>query len=207
MLLDCPACARSYHVDRANLDGGRLVVCPRCHAEWFVDGPDVLPATPAHAMPLPEEGGRGHLRVVAGLGAIVATLMLLIGARTAVVRAIPRAEALFAAAGMPVNVRGLAFDTVAVVPGTAESHDVAIAGQVRNIAARRLGMPRLAFEVRDAAGAELLAWTETAPARALAAGGVVAFRSAPHVLPEQARSVTVHFETDSRDERVASNLI
>ncbi len=38
MLIDCPSCARSYHVPRAEIgESGRTLICPRCEASWFVD--------------------------------------------------------------------------------------------------------------------------------------------------------------------------
>jgi predicted Zn finger-like uncharacterized protein len=37
MLIDCPGCAKSYHISRAALEPeGRDVACPRCAAVWFV---------------------------------------------------------------------------------------------------------------------------------------------------------------------------
>lgn len=37
MLIDCPACAKSYHIVKAVLGSrGRRVACPRCDTIWFV---------------------------------------------------------------------------------------------------------------------------------------------------------------------------
>lgn len=37
MLIDCPACARSYHISRTAMGAhGRQVICPRCQETWFV---------------------------------------------------------------------------------------------------------------------------------------------------------------------------
>ena len=207
MLLDCPACARSYHVNPAELGGGRTVVCPRCHTEWFAeaDGQAAALGTASSAVAFDTPGSwrvpSGNLRLVGGLFAVVVLLMVIIGARASVVRAFPRTQALFAAAGMPVNVRGLAFSKISFADadnqaGAARVPDMAVIGEIRNVATRRVRMPRLAFEIRDAAGESLLSWTEKAPARSLAAGDVLAFKSAPHAMPEQARSLLVRFETD-----------
>ena len=49
MLIDCPACARSYHVSSAEIgESGRTVICPRCDARWFVyaDGTSTLMPSP-----------------------------------------------------------------------------------------------------------------------------------------------------------------
>ncbi len=40
MLIDCPSCARSYHVSRAAIgETGRTVVCQICNTRWFVEPP------------------------------------------------------------------------------------------------------------------------------------------------------------------------
>lgn len=39
MLIDCPGCAKSYHIIKAALGpNGRRVACPRCDMIWFVTG-------------------------------------------------------------------------------------------------------------------------------------------------------------------------
>ena len=55
-------------------------------------------------------------------------------------------------------------------------------------------MPRLAFEVRDGAGATLVAWSEAVPIATLATGREFPFVSTPHRLPTESRFVLVHFE-------------
>jgi len=55
VLIDCPGCARSYHISRQALGSqGRKVACPQCGSRWFVaadaqtmpeaDGPDFFAA-------------------------------------------------------------------------------------------------------------------------------------------------------------------
>lgn len=44
MLIDCPSCARSYHVSRVALgESGRHVVCQFCDTRWFVEVPPTEP--------------------------------------------------------------------------------------------------------------------------------------------------------------------
>lgn len=52
MLIDCPGCARSYHIIKAAIGpNGRRVACPRCDTIWFVaaEGPGdrIEPSIPA----------------------------------------------------------------------------------------------------------------------------------------------------------------
>lgn len=212
MLIDCPACARSYHVSQADIGtGGRTVICPRCRASWHVGGTgdDLRPNDadiPAHAFsarPAPERApspaaSRGLLRrlrpVFVG-GGCLALATGVIAERVRVTRLVPRAAALYAAAGMPVNVRGLVFS--AVRPTRANgSPDLTIAGEIRSVAANRVRLPRLFYEVRDSAGATLVSWSESAPARTIAVGHVLAFASTPHAVPPEGRTILVRFEPE-----------
>ncbi len=50
MLIDCPGCAKSYHIIKAALGAnGRRVACPRCDAIWFAtaSAPAIEPDGPA----------------------------------------------------------------------------------------------------------------------------------------------------------------
>ena len=213
MLIDCPACARSYHVDRVEIEGGRTVICPRCDARWRVevDG-DVRPAAPAlpnldsaslaawvtpAARIMPPPRRRARPRLPRGVAACVAGLALLsvtIEARAQVVRLVPRAAALYAAVGMKVNLRGLEFRDIGPRRVDPSSPEVTISGEIRNVSERRVRVPRLAFEIRDAAGMSLVTWTEKAPAKLVGAGRTLAFASAPHAIPQESRTVLVRFE-------------
>lgn len=209
MLIDCPACARSYHVSRAEIgENGRTVICPRCEAQWFVYGdgtstlmpsPDDLQtasfsARPA-VVPFDVAARPSFWRSARPAMAAVACLVFAtaaIGARQRIVRVEPRLATLYATIGLPVNVRGL--DIVALAPQRLEGADMMVSGAIQNVAARRVVVPRLVYEVRDAQGARLVTWTETAPARTLGTGKTLPFVSAPHALPQEGRSVLVRFE-------------
>ena len=204
MLIDCPGCARSYHVSTADLgDRGRTLVCPRCGARWHQDGrahdlavaaTSARPYTGLDEVPIATRRLAVSRPALAIAGAMLACLgfALLVVEREGVVRGVPRTAALYAAVGLPVNVVGLAFEHVA--PERLATSDVTIRGALRNVAGRRVRVPRLAFEVRDAGGATLVAWSEQVSARTLAAGSEVVFASTPHRLPTESRSVTVHFD-------------
>jgi predicted Zn finger-like uncharacterized protein len=206
MLLECPVCATSYQANRADLEGGRLVICPRCDARWRVDaeGRRDAPA-PARAIPRPREAPMpavALIRPALAIAACLAASMLIIGARERVVRAIPRTASLYHAIGLPVNIRGLAFVDVRPERRDEAAAQVSIIGEIKNIVGYREHVPRLAYEVRDAAGAPLVSWTEPAPAKVIAAGKTLAFASVPHVLPEDARSVLVRFDDEAPPVRI-----
>lgn len=211
MLIDCPACARSYHVSPAEIEGGRTVICPRCDARWFVDDPAGAGARHAGAarfdaaerpVPVAETWAqaparRRRPRVPVGMTlglASVALVSLTLGARATIVQMMPRAAALYAAAGLPVNLRGLEFREVRTARADPSSPEVTIKGDIRNVAGRRVRVPRLVFEVRDEAGQPLIRWSERAPAKLVGAGRTLAFASSPHAIPPESHVVLVHFE-------------
>ena len=213
MLIDCPACARSYHVSPAEIEGGRTVICPRCDARWFVESMAAAAfAPPLLAAPEPPIGGvafatvpprasrlRRRFRMPRGVTLGLASLALVsltIGARAKIVQMLPRTAALYAVAGMPVNLRGLDFKDVRTVRLDPASPEVRVSGEIRNVAHGRVRVPRLAFEIRDGAGQPLIRWSERAPVRLVATGRAFAFTSTPHQIPPESRSVLVHFESD-----------
>ena len=220
MLIDCPSCARSYHVPRAEIgESGRTLICPRCEASWFVDADgarrDAHGTTPTVELAAsgirPRELGHRASRVqrwtlssrqaaTSLVAACLATLVCLgglglVGARDDVVRHLPRTAGLYRMLGMPVNVRGLEFVGV-VARVEAPLTDVSITGEIRNVARRRVPVTRIAYEVRDAAGIVVASWTEAAPARTLAARASLSFASRPHAIPGEGRSVMVRFDDD-----------
>jgi predicted Zn finger-like uncharacterized protein len=214
MLIDCPTCARSYHVSPAEIEGGRTVICPRCDARWHVAGettprlsfgglpplgaPDrVFGDLPPAFNPAPP-AERRRRRVPRGVTLGIASLALVsltIGARAKIVQLVPRTAALYGAAGLPVNLRGLAFRDVHSKRVNPSAADIVVVGEIRNVAHARVRIPRLTFVVRDAAGAEVARWSETAPARLLQAGRSLPFASTPHAVPPSSSAVLVEFES------------
>ena len=117
-----------------------------------------------------------------------------LGAREWIVKLVPRTADLYAAIGLPVNVRGLAIEALVPARPDASPADLTVSGTIRNVAERRVVVPRLVYEVRDGGGAPLLTWSEAAPAHTLATGRRLPFVSSPHQLPADARSILVRFE-------------
>ena len=214
MLIDCPACARSYHVSSAEIgESGRTVICPRCDAHWFVygDGTSTLMPSP-HDLQIPSFSGRPAVTPFDGtasglraslwqaarpviMGATcLLVAMIALGARQRIVRIEPRLAGLYERIGLAVNVRGL--EIAALTPTRPDAVDMTVAGTIRNVAQSRVAVPRLVYEVLDAEGAPLVTWTERAPVKILDTGRTTTFVSSPHQLPPGGHSILVRFATD-----------
>ena len=284
MLIDCPSCARSYHVSRAALgESGRNVVCQICDTRWYVEAPraeihhdareddqvetaavgpsivtdpvieetmaseglsideiaqgavsrdDDTPNTVPHdefsvehwaesfvAAPLGEIRAvrednplkptipRGTirrrprsfkgLRQAAAIAACLAVTMGLLGKRNEIVRFLPGTGALYAAIGLPVNIRNLEFGAVTAARADASGSVVEVSGTIHNIAHQRVSVPRLTFEIRNAAGTVLTSWSENAPKHSLAAEETLAFATKTEALPEGYKDIAVHFSDEA----------
>ena len=131
--------------------------------------------------------------------AVVIVLLLavnasLLGWRYDVVRAMPQTASLYAAVGMPVNLRGLAFVDVKT---TKEMHDgvpvLLVQGTISNVSREPHDVARLRFAMRNGAGREIYTWT-TLPARSvLAPGESLPFQTRLASPPSEGREVVVRF--------------
>jgi hypothetical protein len=134
--------------------------------------------------------------------ALVALNAALIAWRADVVRFVPQTASLYAAIGLPVNLRGLAFANVA---STTEAHDgvpvLVVEGAIVSTGERVAEVPRLRFSVRNRNGQEIYAWTALASRSVLAPGETLAFRSRLASPPPEAHDVLVRFF--NRRDRVA----
>jgi predicted Zn finger-like uncharacterized protein len=129
--------------------------------------------------------------------AILALLALdaaLIGWRADVVRAAPQTASLYAAIGLPVNLRGLTFADVATAT---ETHDgvpvLVVEGTIVSASPRVVEVPRLRFSVRNRSGQEVYAWTAVPSRSVLGPGESLSFRSRLASPPPDAREVLVRF--------------
>ena len=223
MLIDCPGCAKSYHVSRATLEPhGRNVVCPRCTAAWYVAAqapetavPDVatmeisaeaisrkLVCVNRVAEELPVRRRRDdpafpHLSISrAALFSLVplALVMAGIGYRNQVVRLWPRAATAYAAVGLPVNFRGFALHDVHVtLLDTGAEPVLGIEGEITNLKSTKNNVPPLRLSLRDAQSHEIYAWASDAPKPNLAAGETLAFRLRLVAPPAASYSLLVSF--------------
>ena len=134
--------------------------------------------------------------------ALVALNAALVGWRAEVVRFLPQTASLYAAIGLPVNLRGLAFANVA---SATETHDgvpvLVVEGAIVNAKDRAAEVPRLRFSVRNQQGQEVYAWTALPSRSVLAPGETLTFRSRLASPPPEAHDVLVRFF--NRRDRVA----
>ena len=128
---------------------------------------------------------------------IVVMLAILLGAlnwRAAVVRHFPQTASLYAALGMPVNLRGLFFQDV---KSRSEFEDgvgvLVIEGTIVNLTTRTLDVPRLRFALRNASGHEVYAWTAQPSKSTLGSGNGLPFRARLASPPADGRDVIVRF--------------
>jgi len=135
-------------------------------------------------------------RVAATLGAIVVVgaAMGALAERSPIVAAIPATARLFAAVGLPVNLRGLALDNVRT--NTLDLGDgkvLVVEGVVVNLRDSATTAPDIRIALRGADKRELYVWTSPAPKDRLAANEQVSFRTRLAAPPEGVRDVLVRF--------------
>jgi predicted Zn finger-like uncharacterized protein len=136
----------------------------------------------------------GSPRWTAIILVLVAFDLALVGARTVVVRALPQTATLFAAIGLPVNLRHLQFEQVSI---SKEAQDgvptLIVQGAIVSEAGKPVAVPHLRFAARNAAGQEVYTWTTPPPLSILEPGARTEFRSQVATPPVEARDVLVRF--------------
>ena len=91
---------------------------------------------------------------------LVAFNVALVGARNEVVRYLPQTASLFAAIGLPVNLRHLKFENVKISKETQDGVNMLIVeGTIVSKAGKPVEVPRLRFAARNATGQEIYTWT------------------------------------------------
>lgn len=127
---------------------------------------------------------------------LFAVNVALIGARNEVVRFVPQTASLFAAIGLPVNLRQLAFDNVRI---TRENQDgttiLMVEGQIVSTASKPVEVPRLRFAARNKDGQEIYTWTAKPERSILEPGQRLPFSSRLAAPPADANDVMVRFFT------------
>ncbi len=129
---------------------------------------------------------------------LIVALLAILGAainwRAAVVRHLPQTASLFAAVGLPVNLRGLVFQDVKSVSEPQDGMPVlVIEGTIVNVTRATLDIPRLRFALRNAAGQEIYAWTVLPAKPQLGSGNGLTFRTRLASPPAEGRDVVVRF--------------
>jgi predicted Zn finger-like uncharacterized protein len=120
----------------------------------------------------------------------------LIGARSEVVRFFPQTASLFAAVGLPVNLRHLKFENMRISKETQEGlAALVIEGTIVSVASKPTEVPRLRFAARDASGQEVYTWNALPSRSILEPGEKLDFRSRFVSPPPNATDVMVRFFT------------
>jgi predicted Zn finger-like uncharacterized protein len=143
-------------------------------------------------------------KLQAGIIALALVDFLLVGWRTDIVRKLPQTASFYELAGVPVNLRGLAFRGITTTTVRDGGKPVLVVeGDIVNNTAKSLRVPQLRFAVRDAADQEIYFWTATASRASLPPGQAVAFRARLASPPPGARDVVLRFV--NRRDAVAMN--
>ncbi len=174
MLVTCRTCGRPF-------DGsGPETSCERCGGR---------------------SSARNRLRAAGPVAAVILALvggMAAVAARDKIVRLAPITARAYAAIGLPVNFRGLAFDDLRTSIVEAERGQVlTIEGAVVNLTARKLEIPEMRIAVRDANSREIYVWTARPPRPDVAPRGEASFRLRLASPPAGAHEVMVRFASAS----------
>ncbi|MEW6640849.1 MAG: MJ0042-type zinc finger domain-containing protein [Pseudomonadota bacterium] len=127
-------------------------------------------------------------------GVMGALVLGLIVWRADVVRMMPQTAAFFRTVGLPVNLRGLAFEDVRISTELVENKPVLIIeGNIIDVAKKPIEIPRLRFLVRDANGTEIYAWNAVLDQPVLKPGEKAWFKSRLASPPQDGREIVVRF--------------
>jgi predicted Zn finger-like uncharacterized protein len=132
--------------------------------------------------------------VTAIIVALVALNAALIGWRADVVKIVPQTASLFAAIGLPINLRGLVFEGITSTENAQDGVTVLlIEGNIMNPTSGQVDVPRLRLALRDQDGHEVYSWTVLPARSVLAAHEVLPFRSRLASPPVEGRDMVVRF--------------
>ena len=127
---------------------------------------------------------------------LVAFNVALLGARKDVVRYLPQTASLFAAIGLPVNLRNLKFEQVRISREAEDGVSILIVeGAIVSEAGKPVEVARLRFAARNATGQEVYTWTMLPARSILGPGERLEFRSQIPAPPANASDVMVRFFT------------
>jgi predicted Zn finger-like uncharacterized protein len=135
-------------------------------------------------------------RLQSAMMALIVADAIVVCWRVDFVRAMPQTASFFTSIGMPVNLRGLDFDSLTT---TTEQHDdmpiLVVSGNIVNDTADTVNVPHLRFAVRNAAQQEIYSWTAMPSRASLPPGEGISFRTRLASPPPDAHDVLVRFLT------------
>jgi predicted Zn finger-like uncharacterized protein len=125
---------------------------------------------------------------------LIAANLALIGWRVDLVRLFPQTAPLYAAIGLPVNLRGVDFAGLTARAETGDEVPVlTVDGTLANVTQRAVRLPKLRFSLRDHRGQEVYDWAEAPSKTLLAPGESLPFQSRLVSPPERGREIVVAF--------------
>ncbi len=149
--------------------------------------------------------GTSRAAAVLALAATIAVGLTAVLARAAVVGLWPETAILYAAAGAPVNLRGLALSEVRSELQSLEQETILVVeGEIANPTGREVDIPRLALAIRGTSDEALYTWTNEPPRRTLGPGETARFRARLASPPAEGRQVLVRFAPASDGTPVAA---
>jgi len=120
----------------------------------------------------------------------------MVGARNEVVRYLPQTAPLFAAIGLPVNLRNLKFENVKISKDSESGvNALVVDGTIVSTGNSPTEVPRLRFSVRNASGQEIYTWTALPSRNILEPGEKLDFHSRLPSPSADAADVLVRFLT------------
>ena len=217
MLIRCPTCSCGTELALDASGGpGRVPRCSRCHEGWTLPDDAAAPeivaearsgrrasASPIRLAPVRKAAPRQALRrMVAGASGVALVLgsvsagMAAIAFKEGVVRLLPRSAGLFAAIGLPVNLRGLSIADVhgTLAPDASRTGDVlTLEGRISNMRRAANTVPYLRVAIRDKSRTELYSWLVPPPKPRLARGETVVFHARLASPPPDGQDIVVRF--------------
>lgn len=173
---------------------GEILEAQRRPLVTYADKSDRAWAARIEADALREPRRPTRLPLTAAAVAAALFVSAFLGGREAAVAAIPDLAGLYAAIGLPVNLRGLTIEGVVAersAPGAPAR--LTVRGAIRNPTDAERAVPPLVASVRDGADAPLLTRGFDAPSRSLPANASAAFTLTIDEAPRQAVDVVVRF--------------
>lgn len=142
--------------------------------------------------------GRTPRNLAIAIGLLGITAMAAVSARSTIVRAAPRTAVVFAAAGLSVNIPGLALDRVSArIVADGERRILVVTGEIVNASGRGEIARPLSVSVRGSQGEALYNWITPAPRQKVEAGERAAFMARLASPPASATGIVVEFDRSS----------
>jgi hypothetical protein len=132
--------------------------------------------------------------ILAAFLAVLLGSMCLVGLKEHIVRVLPASGALYAAAGLPVNLRGLEFRSVKSDVSEEKSRRILkVSGEITNLRTGLNHVPPIEVMVRGGDGQPLYRWTAIAPKVKLGPNETIVFETRLVAPPEAGQDVKLRF--------------